>query len=257
MQIIIPMAGLGERFKFAGYKDPKPLIPIDGKPVIEHIVNLFAPEDTFLFICNENHLRDTNMKEEILRIRPDAKIVSIKEHYLGPVYTTMQAKEFIRDDEPALTCYCDINVDWDYNHFKTQMKEREADSAVIAFKGFHPPLLQEGFYATARVNENNEVLEVREKHSFTPNKMDSWTSAGMHYFRRGEFIKKYFEQMMERQMLCNKEYYISLSHNLLIEAGLKNVIYPVDYFISWGKPADVQEYQYWSKHFNKIDDDKN
>lgn len=247
----MPMAGLGLRFKFAGFKDPKPLILIDGKPVIEHIINLFSPEDTFLFICNENHLRDTNLQEVITRVRPDAKIVGIKEHYLGPVYTTLQAVEHIIDDQPAMVCYCDINVYWNINEFKTHVAERDADSAVIAFKGFHPPLLQEGFYATARVNDQLDVLEVREKHSFTPDKMDSWTSAGMHYFKRGDYIKKYFARMIERQMLVNKEYYVSMSHNLLIEDGLKNILYPIDHFISWGKPDDVREYQYWSKHFNK------
>ncbi len=238
------MAGLGERFKFAGYKDPKPLISIDGKPVMEHIVAMFSPEDDFIFICNENHLNNTNLRNELMRIRPTGKIVSIKEHYLGPVYTTLQAIEHINDSEPTLTCYCDVNVYWNINDFKKHIGEQNTDSAVIAFKGFHPPLLQEGFYATAKVDEKNNILEVREKYSFTPEKMDSWTSAGMHYFRNGEMVKKYFSKMIEREMLCNNEYYISMSHNLLIEDGLKNIIYPVEHFISWGKPADVREYQY-------------
>lgn len=245
------MAGLGERFKFAGYKDPKPLIQIDGKPVIEHIVDMFSPEDTFIFICNENHLKNTNLKKELERIRPGSKITSIPEHYLGPVYTTLQAKEYINDHEPVLLCYCDVNIHWDFETFKKHVFKHAVDSALIAFKGFHPPLLQEGFYATARVDADNKLLEVREKYSFTPNKMDSWTSAGMHYFSTGELVKKYFNKMIEREMLCNNEYYISLSHNLLIEDGLKNILYPVEYFISWGKPADVREYQYWSNHFNK------
>lgn len=251
MQIVIPMAGLGERFKFAGYKDPKPLIPIDGKPVIEHIVEMFSPEDKFVFICNENHLRDTRLKSELERIRPEAKIVSIKEHYLGPVYTTLQAKDYIDDSLETFTCYCDVNTDLNLDHFRKFVKDNNADSILIAFKGFHAPLLQDGFYATMKTDDCNNLLEVREKYSFTPNKMDSWTSAGMHYFRSGELLKKYFEKMMEREMLCNNEYYISLSHNLLIEDGLKNLLYPIEHFVSWGKPADVREYLYWSNYFNK------
>ena len=39
VQIIIPMSGLGIRFKNAGYNEPKPLIMVDGKPIIEHVIN--------------------------------------------------------------------------------------------------------------------------------------------------------------------------------------------------------------------------
>lgn len=244
------MAGLGERFKFQGYKDPKPLIPIDGRPVIEHVVEMFSKDDDIIFICNENHIANTALQSELKRIRPNCKIVPIKEHYLGPVYTTLQAKDYIDDKAETLICYCDVNAYWDFEAFKNHIKERNIDAALIGFKGFHPPLLQDGFYATAKVDEELNLLEVREKYSFTPNKMDSWTSAGIHYFRNGELVKKYFSKMIEQEILCNNEYYVSQSHNLLIQDGYKNILYPIEYFISWGKPADVREYQYWSNHFN-------
>ena len=41
VQIVLPMTGLGKRFRDAGYTDPKPLIDVDGKPMIEHVVSLF------------------------------------------------------------------------------------------------------------------------------------------------------------------------------------------------------------------------
>ena len=62
MQIIIPMSGLGTRFVNAGYKDPKPLIIVDNKPIIEHVVNLFPEENDISFICNDKHLKETKMK---------------------------------------------------------------------------------------------------------------------------------------------------------------------------------------------------
>ena len=41
MHIVIPMSGMGNRFINAGYTVPKPLIMVDGKPIIEHVCNLF------------------------------------------------------------------------------------------------------------------------------------------------------------------------------------------------------------------------
>ena len=56
--IVIPMSGLGKRFVEMGYKDPKPLIIVDGLPIIEHVVNLFDKKnDKYIFICNDLHLR--------------------------------------------------------------------------------------------------------------------------------------------------------------------------------------------------------
>ena len=69
MQIIIPMTGVGQRFIDAGYKTIKPLIEVDGKPIIEHVVNLFPDEDNFIFICNSKHLKETNLREVLKRIK--------------------------------------------------------------------------------------------------------------------------------------------------------------------------------------------
>ena len=55
-QIVIPMSGFGERFRRAGYTLPKPLIPVDGKPMIAHVLDLFPGSEDVIFICNEDHL---------------------------------------------------------------------------------------------------------------------------------------------------------------------------------------------------------
>ena len=53
MQIIVPMSGFGERFRKANYAFPKPLIEIDRKPIIQHVIEMFPGEENFIFICTE------------------------------------------------------------------------------------------------------------------------------------------------------------------------------------------------------------
>jgi choline kinase len=53
MKIIVPMSGFGERFHCAGYKVPNPLIEIDGKPIVENIVDVFPDHSDFIFICED------------------------------------------------------------------------------------------------------------------------------------------------------------------------------------------------------------
>ena len=95
MHIIIPMSGIGKRFIDAGYKEPKPLIVIDGKPIIEHVCDLFPNEYKFTFICNSKHLVETNMKQLLLGIKPNANVVEIPNHKLGPVYAVSLIEDLI------------------------------------------------------------------------------------------------------------------------------------------------------------------
>lgn len=85
MQIVIPMSGFGDRFRRAGYTIPKPLIEVDGKPIIGHVIDLFPGEKEFIFICNEEHLSDPQyrMGEILIRLCPSGRIVGISPHKLG------------------------------------------------------------------------------------------------------------------------------------------------------------------------------
>ncbi len=253
MKIVIGMAGLGERFLKEGYKDPKPLIKVDGKPIIEHIIHMFPGENDFVFICNEEHLKTTNMERELRRIVPSGKIISIPTHKLGSVWSVLEAlkkEDFIKDDEPVIINYCDFGWWWDYENFKETIAKTQCDAAVTAYKGFHPHLLGPAVYASMRVDENNWMIESREKHSFTENKMDSFQQAGTFYFAKGIYIKKYFKEMIDRNLTVNGEYYISGTLTQVIkEAGLKIYVYPLEYFLQWGTPQDLKEYQFWSDYF--------
>ena len=88
MKIVIPMAGTGNRFVEKGYADPKPLIKVNGKRIIEYILDMFdRKKDEFVFICNDVHLKTTDMEKILKELVPNAKIVSMPQHKFGPVYT--------------------------------------------------------------------------------------------------------------------------------------------------------------------------
>ena len=102
MKIIIPMSGIGKRFLEADYKMPKPLILVDKKTIIEHICNLFPKEDDYIFVCNKNHLRNTNMKAILKRLKPKSKIISINPHKFGPVYAATKVFDLINNEEEII-----------------------------------------------------------------------------------------------------------------------------------------------------------
>lgn len=249
MKIVIPMSGTGDRFLRKGYKDPKPLIEVEGMPIIEHVVNMFSKDDEYVFICNREHLKETDMLETLQRIKPKGTIVEIDKHKYGPVYAVKQAFDQIIDDEQVIVNYCDFSVWWDYNRFKKAMKEKDCDGCITAYKDFHPHTLGNTLYGYIRWDADNYLLEIREKEAFTDNRMKEYASSGTYYFKKGRYVKKYFSQLLDKNIHKNGEYYVSLVYNLMYVDGLRTYIYELDHFLQWGTPEELREYLHWSGTF--------
>jgi|APSaa5957512535_1039671.scaffolds.fasta_scaffold11644_3 NDP-sugar pyrophosphorylase family protein len=248
MHIVIPMSGIGQRFIDAGYKDLKPLIVIDGKTIIEHVCGLFPGEDKFTFICNSKHLEELNIREVLLSIKPNANVVEIPNHKKGPVYAVSLVEYLIEDEEEVIVNYCDFGTYWDYEDFLKHTRERGADGAIPSYKGFHPHMLGSTNYAFMR-DDKQWMLEIKEKEPFTDNRMNEYASNGTYYFKKGSYVKKYFNELMQKDINLNGEYYVSLIYNLLVKDGLKVSVYDIQHMLQWGTPQDVEEFNTWSKYF--------
>ena len=183
MKVIIPMSGQSSRFTSAGYETPKHLIEIDGKKVIEHIIDLYPKDSEFVFIINYKHAKETDVVEVLHSLVEDSIIITIDQHKKGPVHTVLEAKRFIDDDEQVIINYCDFSIKWDYDEFKSYVDETECDGSVVCYTGFHPHMLGSDNYAFCSTDENGIILEIREKQPFTDNKMEEFASAGNYYFR--------------------------------------------------------------------------
>ncbi len=258
MYVIIPMTGYGSRFVAAGYKELKPFIPVMGVPVIEWIVKKMYPADTdFIFVCRGEHLKeDASMEKRLVELAPRAKIVSIKDWIKkGPVYDVLRAYRELKDshqidvEKPCIINYCDFYMTWDFQAFARMAKERDCDGSVPCYTGFHPNLLpQKNYYASCLTDDEDNLLEIREKYSFEKDKTMAKHSPGVYYFKNGYLMEKYCQILTEHEECAiNGEYYASLPYNFMVQDGLK-VWVPtnVKYFCQWGTPEDMQEFVYWT-----------
>ncbi len=258
MNVIIPMTGYGSRFVAAGYKELKPFIKVMGRPVIEWIVKeMYPSEVTIIFVCRGEHLKsDPSMAERLLALAPEAKIVSIEDWVKkGPVYDVLRgyrellAKHDIDAEEPCIINYCDFYMHWDYAAFMREAARRNCDGAVPCYSGFHPNLLPEkNYYASCLTDDEDNLIEIREKYSFEKDKTKAKHSPGVYYFKSGRIMEKYCQILTEHEECAiNGEYYASLPYNFMVQDGLK-VWIPVNaaYFCQWGTPEDMQEFVYWT-----------
>ena len=253
MQIVVPMSGRGSRFLRAGYRTVKPLIEVDGRPMIEHVVRMFPGENDFVFICAADHLESTPLRAVLEDLVPGARIVSIEPHKLGPVEAVLRAAADIDDDRPVTLNYCDFSVGWDYADYKKTLADSGCAGCITAYRGFHPHSLGPNLYAYLR-EENGYLLEIREKGCFTDHRMDEYASAGTYYFESGALMKRIFRTAVARGLRTGGEYYASTPYNLLVEEGLPVYIYELEYFLQWGTPEDLEEYRAWSDYFARYAD---
>lgn len=243
------MCGKGRRFLDAGFLDLKPLIKVDGKPMIEHVVNLFSGINQFVFVCNNDHLKITNLSEELLRIVPNAKVVGLPDHDLGPVYSLSNTLDLLDANDEVIVNYCDFSTLWDFDSFLDQVQTIKADGAIVAYRGFHPHMLGTTEYAFMRVDDVGKVHEIREKRSFTNDRMNEFASNGTYYFRTANILRESIHKLLACPPHENGEYYVSLLYNQMIANEQLVVIYETDYMLQWGMPEDLIQYQEWSDIF--------
>lgn len=255
VQIIIPMSGLGQRFIDAGYKEPKPLIQVDGKPIIEHVIRLFPGEHDFTFICNDAHIKETNMRSILTEICPDGKIYNVPvEGREGPVHAVSLIFDKIDDEKEVIISYCDYGTWWNYNDFLIDTRSRDADGAIACYRGFHPHMLGTDNYAFLKeTHEGSRWMEaIQEKQPFTDDKMNEFASNGTYYFKSGAIMKKYFTRLMQHGIKVKNEYYVSMVYNLLAQDNLNINIFEIEHMLQWGTPHDLEIYKDWSRYFSNI-----
>jgi NDP-sugar pyrophosphorylase family protein len=253
MQIVIPLSGFGERFRRAGYRTPKALIEIEGKPIITHVTEMFPGEDNIIFVCSREHLADPEFRmESILKAAaPSARIVAIDPHKLGPVHSVLTAIDLVDPALPTIVNYCDFTCFWNYSDFKRFVAETECAGCIPSYRGFHPHSLGSTFYAYVK-ERGLWASDIQEKKPFTSNPFEEFASSGTYYFRTGALMREAFEQTVSRALTVKDEYYVSMAYKILFERELPVAVYELQHFMQWGTPEDFEEYRKWSNQFRSL-----
>ena len=242
------MSGTGSRFVKKGYKEIKPLVPVFGKPIIEYIVEKFSLKDNFIFICREEHLinKELNLRNYLNSIAPNTTILSVENHKLGPVHSLIQIEEYIDPDEELIVNYCDFDWRWNFKNFKKWLAEEKPDAALCVYSGFQPHYINPAPYAHTR-NDQHNVLEIREKKSFTNYREEEPAASGTFYFSSGKLLLDSCKWLVKRDETINGEFYVSLLFNFFPSKGMRTLAYFIKHFMQWGTPQDLEEYIFFAK----------
>jgi dTDP-glucose pyrophosphorylase len=231
LNVLIPMAGAGSRFEQAGYTFPKPLIEVKNKPMIQVVVDNLNIKANYIYIVQKKHREKYNLDTLLNLLTPECKIVEVDGLTEGAACTALLAKEFIDNDAPLFFANSDQFVEWDSNEFMYKMNETDADGGIVTFEATHPK------WSFAKIDDKGLVTEVAEK-----NPISNIATVGYYYWKHGSDFVKYAEQMIDKNIRVNNEFYVCPVVNEAVGDNKQIRTFNVEGMWGLGTPEDLKYY---------------
>jgi beta-phosphoglucomutase-like phosphatase (HAD superfamily)/dTDP-glucose pyrophosphorylase len=237
LNVLIPMAGAGSRFEQAGYTFPKPLIEVKGKPMIQVVVENLNLDANYIYVVQKSHREKYNLDTLLNLITPGCKIVETNGLTEGAACTALLAKEFINNENPLFFANSDQFVEWDSNEFMYKMQETNMDGGIVTFTATHPK------WSFVKLDQDGFVSEVAEKKPIS-----NIATVGYYYWKHGYDFVKYSENMIDKNIRVNNEFYVCPVFNQAIEDDKKIITFNTEAMWGLGTPEDLD---YYLKNYKK------
>ena len=204
MNIIITMAGLGSRFKKAGYTCPKYMIKAKGKTLfewsMESLLDYNREVNQYVFIVRKEDHSVEFIKSKMVGF--DIKIKEIDYLTDGQATTAKLGVDLCPDNESILV----YNIDTYIEAYLLKLEDLKGDGSIPCFHagGEHWSFVKE---------ENGKVVDVVEKVRISDN-----CSLGAYYFKSAKLYKNIYDEFYGNKTL-SKEKYIAPMYKFMIDKG--------------------------------------
>lgn len=231
MNIIVPMMGIGQRFKDSGYTITKPMIKAQGKEVLFWLLDeLDCKNNNVLLVCRSDETSG-RMNEKIRsRYHDSVEILNLQTSTLGAAHTVQIALNSGMLDLNEPVAVCDADTFYSSSHIE---KMKNAKNAVFYF-------LDEGktpIFSYLEV-ENKKIKKIAEKE-----KISNMASVGTYCFESGRLALEYCNLTIKSQKMTKGEYYVSNVVQSMIDDGHLFEAVQVDSFNCLGTPAQLQGFR--------------
>ena len=260
MNILIPMAGAGQRFSDAGYKMHKPAIPTidrhcgETKPMVVCATNdlpgVLLDGQNVIYIERDFHKAD-GVEAEILRYFPAARFISVDCLTEGQACTCLLAKKLINNDEPLLIAGCDNGMVFSKTKFEADMSD--TDVLVFTYRKNDCVLKNPNAYGWMVADDNGVISSVSIKKAISDNPINDHAVVATFWFKTGKTFVTAAEKMINENDRINGEFYVDQVVHHVLDMGLRAKVFEIERYIGWGTPQDFESYTktylYWRKFY--------
>lgn len=230
MNIVIPMAGAGSRFSQVGFKTPKPLIEVHGKPMYQWATNSLPLEQctNLIFIIRQDEFTEqliTDINRTYAAYQPKIKIL---DHLTrGQAETVYLARDLMNLTQATLIHNADTAFE------SMQLPDQNSFGGLVVFE----PALNDARWSFAKAAHQNsdQVVEVREKKIISRH-----ASTGTYYFADTAWLMYVIRDSMDQGLTEQGEFYIAPLYNRAIGEGQAVQILHCNNFTCLGTPEELE-----------------
>lgn len=238
LNIVVPMAGQGSRFRDAGYSVPKPVIPVRGVPMIEVVIRNLRPRrpHRFIFITLREIVQNHEVDKLLNSLCPNCTIHFLDEVTQGAACTVLTVRRLIDTASPLMIANCDQWVDADVNSYLDHLDATDSDGLIMTMWADDPK------WSYVRLDERGTPTEVVEKRV-----VSNEATVGIYNFRHGHDFVTAAEEMIAHDLRVNGEFYVAPTYNHLLKRSKRVALFNVG--AEWsgmyglGTPADLQKFE--------------
>lgn len=236
LNIVVPMAGAGSRFSNAGYSDPKPLIPVLGEPMIKRVIDNLRPtlSHRFIFICQEDHDKNYNLKEKLKEWSPGCEVILINGITEGAACTVLKARQFINNDHPLMIANSDQFISCNIDQYLAAIApERKLDGLIMTMFSSDPK------WSYVLFDNQGKVVKVVEKEVVSDE-----ATVGIYNFSKGRYFVESADRMISENIRSKGEFYVAPCYDYLAERGAEIDVFNIGSegkgMYGLGTPADLE-----------------
>ncbi len=251
MQLIVPMAGLGQRFADAGYTLPKPLVEVSGLPMIVRVVRDLPPCERIAFVVNGEHVRRFEIDKTLRNYFPTAQIVVTPGLTQGQACTVRLAADAIDLNDDVLVAACDATHVYDTKQFAQLRSDPPTDAIVWTYRGEPRVLATPKSFGWVRINEQGDVVAISCKQPISDQFLADRVVSGFFWFRSARRLMAAIDDLVASNERVNNEFYLDVIPNRILAAGGRVAAFDVEKYIGWGTPEDLRDYERWERYFTQ------
>ena len=232
INIVVPMAGRGQRFLDKGISTPKPLIEVNSKPFISHVIDSVSFDDAnFYFLIRGQHLKENNFNEIFKKKKINYKIIPVNEDTEGAACTVLLGINEMNKDFPLIVKDCDQIMNWSKKNFLKFVNRKKADGTLVTVPTTNP-----GFSYVELFDDMSSVIRTKEKEV-----VSSFGNTGCYYFQNTNEYEYYTNLMIKKNIRVKNEFYVSQVYNEYILDNKKINHYPIPEIFSINTPEELKK----------------
>ena len=243
--LIIPMGGIGKRFRKQNFSTIKPLIMIENKSILEESIKELPDSHNKIAIINKKIYNKYPVFKKILD-KNNIKKFLLDKQTLGQSDTCYKAKKMIKEKNDLFIHSCDYVMK--YSNLKFKKLCANCDVIIFTYKLKSSLVSNYNDFAYCKLRKGN-VIKVVEKKTISKIPQNDQMVIGTFWFKKASDFFLSHELALRKRRFINRELYIANNINELIKKQKKVKVFEVLYWKNLGDYFSYNQYIYWKNFF--------